>query len=151
MNSALVTTAEATGRRGIVAAAAPMAARFVRRLHVFFWVLAVALGLLHAWNGRYEVSPDGISYLDMGEAYLRGDWAMAVNGYWSRSTRGCSAGARRPQAFRLLGVPVGAPGTSSVYVAALCAFPSSSTRAASPAGVACFRGGTSRGDGVRPA
>jgi len=55
----------------------------MRRLHLSFWAVAIALGLLHAWNGRYEVSPDGISYLDMGEAYLRGDWAMAVNGYWS--------------------------------------------------------------------
>ena len=26
---------------------------------------------------------DGISYLDMGDAIIRGDWKMAINGYWS--------------------------------------------------------------------
>ena len=29
------------------------------------------------------MNPDGLSYLDMGEAYLRGDWRMAINAYWS--------------------------------------------------------------------
>jgi hypothetical protein len=26
---------------------------------------------------------DGMSYLDVGDAYFRGDWAAAINGYWS--------------------------------------------------------------------
>ena len=29
------------------------------------------------------MNPDGISYLDMGDAYFRGDWKMALNSYWS--------------------------------------------------------------------
>ena len=29
------------------------------------------------------MNPDGISYLDLGDAYLRGDWANAANSYWS--------------------------------------------------------------------
>lgn len=29
------------------------------------------------------MNPDGISYLDMGDAYFRGDWKMAINSYWS--------------------------------------------------------------------
>jgi hypothetical protein len=29
------------------------------------------------------MNPDGIAYLDMGEAFMRGDWTMAINGYWS--------------------------------------------------------------------
>ncbi|MGO9896069.1 MAG: hypothetical protein ACLPX8_17870 [Bryobacteraceae bacterium] len=29
------------------------------------------------------MNPDGISYLDMGDAYLRGDWATAINGHFS--------------------------------------------------------------------
>ncbi len=61
----------------------PAATRLARRLRILSWVVAVALGLLQAWSGRYEISPDGISYLDMGDAYLRGDWQMAINGYWS--------------------------------------------------------------------
>ena len=26
---------------------------------------------------------DGVSYLDIGDAYFRGDWKAAVNAYWS--------------------------------------------------------------------
>lgn len=45
--------------------------------------LAVVLGVCYAWNARRAISPDGISYLDMGDAYLRRDWDMAINGLWS--------------------------------------------------------------------
>ncbi|MGH7544437.1 MAG: hypothetical protein ACREK7_10925 [Gemmatimonadota bacterium] len=43
------------------------------------------MGAAHATAAalRQSMSEDGISYLDMGEAYLRGDWAMAVNAVWS--------------------------------------------------------------------
>ena len=44
---------------------------------------SVAFGLVHAWVGRYSMNPDGVSYLDMGDALVRRDWAHAVNGYWS--------------------------------------------------------------------
>jgi len=47
------------------------------------WVIAIILGALHAWIDRQAMNPDGISYLDMGDAYLRGDWAMAINAHWS--------------------------------------------------------------------
>ncbi len=83
MNGALVTTEETRARRAAIAAVKPMATRLARRLQILSSAVAVALGLLHAWNGRYEISPDGISYLDMGDAYLRGDWQVAINGYWS--------------------------------------------------------------------
>ena len=45
-------------------------------------ILALA-GLIAAVYGRRAMQSDGISYLDMGEAILRGDWKMAVNGHWS--------------------------------------------------------------------
>lgn len=57
-----------------------------QRIRVIFWVVAVALGLLQAWaSSRYRphVGGDGVSYLDIGDAYLRGDWSTAINGYWS--------------------------------------------------------------------
>ena len=38
-------------------------------LKTAFRLLAVALGALNAWNARHSVSPDGISYLDMGDAF----------------------------------------------------------------------------------
>ena len=44
---------------------------------------SLAFGLVHAWVGRYSMNPDGVSYLDVGDALVRRDWAHAVNGYWS--------------------------------------------------------------------
>ena len=44
---------------------------------------SLALGLAHAWIGRYSMNPDGVSYLDLGDALVRRDWAHAVNAYWS--------------------------------------------------------------------
>jgi len=46
-------------------------------------VPCAALGVLQAWLCRYVMNPDGISYLDIGDAYLRGDWKAAINAYWS--------------------------------------------------------------------
>lgn len=57
--------------------------RALARVRIFFLVLSVALGALDALNARHAINPDGISYLDMGEAYLGGDWGAAVNGLWS--------------------------------------------------------------------
>jgi hypothetical protein len=44
---------------------------------------SLALGLLHAWVGRYSMNPDGMSYLDVGDSFFRRDWANAINAYWS--------------------------------------------------------------------
>jgi hypothetical protein len=46
-------------------------------------IVTVLLGVIFAWLGRFAMISDGISYLDLGDAYLRGDWAMAANAYWS--------------------------------------------------------------------
>jgi hypothetical protein len=55
-----------------------------RQLRILFWLVAVALGLIEVWVFRYNIKDvDGISYLDMGDAYLRGDWMTAINGLWS--------------------------------------------------------------------
>jgi hypothetical protein len=50
------------------------------------WTLrlsAVALAAAYNWVGRYSMNVDGISYLDMANAYMRADWGMAVNSYWA--------------------------------------------------------------------
>jgi hypothetical protein len=54
-------------------------------IRIFFFLLAIALGASHTWTAMISnsMNPDGISYLDMGDAYLRGDWNMAINAYWS--------------------------------------------------------------------
>ncbi|HEV2705894.1 MAG TPA: hypothetical protein VGV59_08210, partial [Pyrinomonadaceae bacterium] len=53
------------------------------RVRGCFLAAAFMLGALHAWSARHAINPDGISYLDMGDAYLRGDWGTAINGLWS--------------------------------------------------------------------
>jgi 4-amino-4-deoxy-L-arabinose transferase-like glycosyltransferase len=44
---------------------------------------ALILGGASAWAARSTMFPDGVSYLDIGDAYLRGDWHNAINAYWS--------------------------------------------------------------------
>ena len=47
--------------------------------------LAAALGLVQAVAAalRYSMNPDGISYIELGQAWWRGDWQAALNAYWS--------------------------------------------------------------------
>ena len=45
--------------------------------------LAVALGACFVWADSPEVKPDTISYLDIGDAFMAGDWSALVNGCWS--------------------------------------------------------------------
>ena len=35
------------------------------------------------WVSRYTLLPDGMAYLDLARAWLRGDWPQALNSYWS--------------------------------------------------------------------
>jgi hypothetical protein len=53
------------------------------RLESVLAVSSVALGLVHAWSGRYAMNADGISYLDLGDSFVRHDWANALNAWWS--------------------------------------------------------------------
>jgi Dolichyl-phosphate-mannose-protein mannosyltransferase len=58
--------------------------RKLKRLEVGFQLLAVALGFVHIWADHHDfTNADAMSYLDIAEAYLRGDWQTAVNAYWS--------------------------------------------------------------------
>ena len=52
------------------------------------WVAALGLACagfitLQAWAGRYAMNPDGISYLDMADRLLQGDYGALVHPYWS--------------------------------------------------------------------
>jgi hypothetical protein len=53
---------------------------WVRRL---FWFFGLTLGLMATIASRFSMNADGISYLDLGRAYLNRDWNAAINGYWS--------------------------------------------------------------------
>jgi hypothetical protein len=45
--------------------------------------LVVVFGFIRAWVGRYSMNPDGMCYLDLGQAFFHRRWFDAVNGYWS--------------------------------------------------------------------
>src|SRR3954452_20137182 len=52
-------------------------------LRISCWLIALALGAAQAWATRFTMNPDGVSYLDIGDAYWRRDWPNAINAYWS--------------------------------------------------------------------
>jgi hypothetical protein len=54
-----------------------------RALRCAFWGAALLVGAFDAWFWQFSMNPDGVSYLDIAAAYARGDWAHALNGYWS--------------------------------------------------------------------
>ncbi|MEP6922431.1 MAG: hypothetical protein ABI967_15005 [bacterium] len=60
------------------------------RWEIACWLVALALGFLQAWGRRHDsadglayMGADGIAYLDIGDAYLRGDLHNALNAMWS--------------------------------------------------------------------
>jgi len=56
-----------------------------RWLRFLFRFLAIALAGLHtlAAASQHSMNADGIAYLDIGDAYFRGDWDAAINPVWS--------------------------------------------------------------------
>jgi hypothetical protein len=50
-------------------------------LIIIFWIAGIAMGAWQAWEARNHMSADGMSYIDVADTYLRGDWKMAVNGF----------------------------------------------------------------------
>ena len=54
-----------------------------RRVEGLLIFITGCLALAHTWAGRFSMSPDGISYLDVGNAFFRRDWFGAFNAYWS--------------------------------------------------------------------
>jgi hypothetical protein len=61
----------------------PNEAVLTYRVRIAAWSFLVLAGAIEAIFGRHGMNPDGVSYLDMGDAMMRGDWKMAVNGHWS--------------------------------------------------------------------
>jgi hypothetical protein len=65
-----------------IAAQAPKG-RAERKVAALCAVAVLLVGILEAWLSRFAMGSDGISYLDVGDAFWRGDWHSALNGYWS--------------------------------------------------------------------
>lgn len=48
-----------------------------------FWLVAIAIGLLQVWAHRNDLSPDGISYIELAGTSLKQGLHGLTNGYWS--------------------------------------------------------------------
>jgi hypothetical protein len=57
----------------------------LRKVQVLFRILALGLAALHVYAAikSQSMNADGISYLDIGDAYFRADWVNAINPVWS--------------------------------------------------------------------
>jgi hypothetical protein len=56
---------------------------WLRRIKLVLRSIALLLGGAQLLIARNGISPDGRSYSEIARAYLRHDWAMAINAYWS--------------------------------------------------------------------
>lgn len=68
-------------------------------------VVILVLAALRVWYARHDVSPDGISYLDLSDAVLQGRWASLVSTYWGPLYPLLIGVARLAVGWTLLGTP----------------------------------------------
>lgn len=54
----------------------------LRRPRVW-WLVIVVAGFADAWGGRFDLNPDGISYIEMARHALAGQPDGLISGYWS--------------------------------------------------------------------
>jgi hypothetical protein len=50
---------------------------------VFFWCVAIVVGIIQVWAHRYNINPDSISYIEIAQSVREVGWKSYVNGYWS--------------------------------------------------------------------
>lgn len=62
---------------------APVDVRPSRRVLASLRLATIAYAFINAWANRWDINPDAVSYLDIGDVYFRGDWHHALNAYWS--------------------------------------------------------------------
>jgi hypothetical protein len=55
-----------------------------RKPRLVFVIASVSLviGAVSAWLSRSDMNPDGISYLDLSDRFMAGDFRGIINGYW---------------------------------------------------------------------
>jgi hypothetical protein len=95
----------------------------VRRAVRLLQLLAVLLGMFQAWGARHLMNPDGVSYLDIADAYRRGDWHAALNSYWNPLyTWLLAAGLSVFQPSPFWEFPVVRVVNFGIYIFALCSF-----------------------------
>ena len=54
-----------------------------RRIRLGSWIFLVLAGAVETALVRHTMQDDGVNYLDLGDAIIRRDWNMALNGIWS--------------------------------------------------------------------
>ena len=59
------------------------AQRSILRLQWGFRCVLSVCALIDCWISRFDIAPDGVSYLDMGDLYWKGNWHAALNSLWS--------------------------------------------------------------------
>jgi 4-amino-4-deoxy-L-arabinose transferase-like glycosyltransferase len=97
--------------------------RWLSAIRVCGWLVAIVIGALQTAAGRFPIGEDGVSYLDVADAYLRGDWHNALNAYWSPMyswVLAAGLGVMRPSPFSESTVVHAI--NFLVYLAALAAF-----------------------------
>lgn len=57
--------------------------RIERPAIVWSWIVVTLFGLFQAMAARFYMNPDGISYADLADAYVRGDLHNALSACWS--------------------------------------------------------------------
>lgn len=57
--------------------------RLTRRATICACIASILIVALDLWHNRHLFDPEGITYLDMADAYYRGDWHAALVGNWA--------------------------------------------------------------------
>ena len=78
---------------------------WIRAICFLARLVILLLAALRAWDARHDVSPDGISYLDLSDAVLQGHWSGLVSTYWAPLYPVLIGLARLALAGSQLGVP----------------------------------------------
>jgi hypothetical protein len=72
-----------TDREHVVSDSTPALLHRPDSIRLLCCIGVVLLALLQLISKYMFMDPDGLSYLDISDAYLRGDWHNAINAYWS--------------------------------------------------------------------
>jgi len=52
-------------------------------MRALFYLSVLYVGVSYCIENRFAMNPDGISYIDIADAYSKGEWQDALNAYWS--------------------------------------------------------------------
>ena len=50
-----------------------------KRLVTALWLVSILIAALHCWVGRHSMNPDGVTYMDISDAYRGAHWKAALN------------------------------------------------------------------------